>query len=626
MTLVDVDLRVPAASGTDGPAAGYLDCAPTLRRHIDAADDYVVLPQQFTATLVGGKIQLTLAPTTATWVWRITERVPGGIVRYVSVPASGTFEYGDLADVDPDTLNPTTPVIPAYQALLDAKAPLASPTFTGNVTVPKLSLGLGVADRAVPSIAIFTLSTADLVDVEIDMVGHVRDTVFNGSWYTSASVVINASGGTAAWSVGGQAANIAATASAATVQTALQALSSVGAGNLTVTGGPGAAGGGTPYIVTYAPKYIAADAFLPLTLNAASLTGGAATAAITWTNNWGDKTGILFGENGYHVTGTAPGDGNGIAVLYGGLFEVDQKSNGTIGKMIGSSAEASWSGANAGGVVESIISMQVNSPLHKDGALPYNGTATSAYALLVKGVQRTRTFTTGATTSGSPTLTWPSGQFVSTDTGKVITGAGIPANTYIAAILGATSVTMSNNATATATGATVTIKGTAQATTAYTAHFGNGDVGINGRTTINGWTNEVQLSVVGSNGQTADLQDWWAVGANKVARLTAGGVFSSSNSHVAAEGLSFQTTLGAAGPASEAGVKFGSAGDAAIYRSGVHVITTGPLDVFKTGQNVTGSRPVAATVGKGAQFFDTTLDKPIWSNGTDWKDATGVTV
>jgi hypothetical protein len=46
----------------------------------------------------------------------------------------------------------------------------------------------------------------------------------------------------------------------------------------------------------------------------------------------------------------------------------------------------------------------------------------------------------------------------------------------------------------------------------------------------------------------------------------------------------------------------------------------------QTGAAVTGSRPAASTAGVGAMFYDTTLSKPIWSNGTVWKDATGTTV
>lgn len=33
----------------------------------------------------------------------------------------------------------------------------------------------------------------------------------------------------------------------------------------------------------------------------------------------------------------------------------------------------------------------------------------------------------------------------------------------------------------------------------------------------------------------------------------------------------------------------------------------------------TGSRPAAATAGAGAVIYDSTLGKPIYSNGTNWK-------
>lgn len=41
-------------------------------------------------------------------------------------------------------------------------------------------------------------------------------------------------------------------------------------------------------------------------------------------------------------------------------------------------------------------------------------------------------------------------------------------------------------------------------------------------------------------------------------------------------------------------------------------------------QNVTASRPTSPV--KGQAFYDTTLNKPIWHNGTSWTDATGTTV
>lgn len=38
------------------------------------------------------------------------------------------------------------------------------------------------------------------------------------------------------------------------------------------------------------------------------------------------------------------------------------------------------------------------------------------------------------------------------------------------------------------------------------------------------------------------------------------------------------------------------------------------------------SRPEAASVPVGSQIYDTTLNKPLWSDGTSWRDAAGSTV
>jgi len=47
---------------------------------------------------------------------------------------------------------------------------------------------------------------------------------------------------------------------------------------------------------------------------------------------------------------------------------------------------------------------------------------------------------------------------------------------------------------------------------------------------------------------------------------------------------------------------------------------------LRTGASSTGTRPSAVTVGSGATYFDTTLVKPIWSDGTVWRDAAGTAV
>jgi hypothetical protein len=48
------------------------------------------------------------------------------------------------------------------------------------------------------------------------------------------------------------------------------------------------------------------------------------------------------------------------------------------------------------------------------------------------------------------------------------------------------------------------------------------------------------------------------------------------------------------------------------------------LIVNKT--TTTGGRPSAASSGVGAQVYDTTLNKPIWSDGSNWRDAAGTVV
>lgn len=47
---------------------------------------------------------------------------------------------------------------------------------------------------------------------------------------------------------------------------------------------------------------------------------------------------------------------------------------------------------------------------------------------------------------------------------------------------------------------------------------------------------------------------------------------------------------------------------------------------IKANAMAAGSRPSASTAGVGAQVYDTTLSKPIWSDGTVWRDAMGTAV
>jgi len=69
-----------------------------------------------------------------------------------------------------------------------------------------------------------------------------------------------------------------------------------------------------------------------------------------------------------------------------------------------------------------------------------------------------------------------------------------------------------------------------------------------------------------------------------------------------------------------------AAQDTQLSRVAAGVLAVGLDDCLRTGRNVTGSRPAADAAGQGAQFYDTTLSKPVWSDGTNWRDAAGTVV
>ena len=92
---------------------------------------------------------------------------------------------------------------------------------------------------------------------------------------------------------------------------------------------------------------------------------------------------------------------------------------------------------------------------------------------VLTGQRGTYSFTDGATTNGSPTLTSASGGgFVTALVGATITGTGIPNGTTVIAVGGLTSLTMSANATATASGVTVTITRSSVQDLLYWKHRG----------------------------------------------------------------------------------------------------------------------------------------------------------
>ena len=73
-----------------------------------------------TSYRVGETVELE--PTTTEVKALFVERTSNGVHRrWVDIPdVVGPINYLDLVDIDPDTLDPTTPVVPVYQAMFDA--------------------------------------------------------------------------------------------------------------------------------------------------------------------------------------------------------------------------------------------------------------------------------------------------------------------------------------------------------------------------------------------------------------------------------------------------------------------------------------------------------------------------
>ncbi len=77
-----------------------------------------------------------------------------------------------------------------------------------------------------------------------------------------------------------QTANISATASPGEVQTALEAIPSIGTGNVEVEGGPGDAEGTNPYVITFNGKFADTNVRKITTTNV-SLTGGSPSTSVS---------------------------------------------------------------------------------------------------------------------------------------------------------------------------------------------------------------------------------------------------------------------------------------------------------------------------------------------------------
>ncbi len=111
------------------------------------------------------------------------------------------------------------------------------------------------------------------------------DSVANNAFEVNErqSVKVDATGGSYKLKFGGKTTGaIAAIATAKAVREALEALESIGAGNIDVTGGPGNAGGTLPYYVTFKGTLKGQNVAL-IEVVEEETTGGAGTVTVTTT-------------------------------------------------------------------------------------------------------------------------------------------------------------------------------------------------------------------------------------------------------------------------------------------------------------------------------------------------------
>lgn len=158
MTLVHFHLADAEGRGLDGGVS----LVPT--RRVTVADA-IRLPVAQTVKLDKGEATAEVMPSTTQWVWRVSELVAGGIVRYVEVPDKESAEYSGLVDVDPATLDQSSETVAAWetvtraaQAVLDQIGSIDDKVARAESSAQAAKAGGGVAVGWPPNVS--TGSTA----------------------------------------------------------------------------------------------------------------------------------------------------------------------------------------------------------------------------------------------------------------------------------------------------------------------------------------------------------------------------------------------------------------------------------------------------------------------------------
>jgi hypothetical protein len=142
------------------------------------------------------------------------------------------------------------------------------------------------------------------------------------------SVAVSATGGEFTLVLGGLSTeSIPFDASAATVESELEALSTIGAGNVSVSGGPADSGGASPYLITFKGDLDGVDV-AEMTADATLLSGGASTATMTTVNGLNNLT--YLGGGGEDVRGVIGASDDGRYVYYLAVTTIYLWHDGTV--------------------------------------------------------------------------------------------------------------------------------------------------------------------------------------------------------------------------------------------------------------------------------------------------------
>ena len=157
-------------------------------------------------------------------------------------------------------------------------------TFSGTLDISAFTEGTHYPDGYIPS-------GVGLRDLGGGMYGPA-----SGAVNEVQSITVDGTGGTWTITIAGETTtDLDFDATATEVQDALEALVNIEDGDVTVTGGPGDAGGTNPYVLTFGGN-LGGDN-VPAVTTADSLTGGAGTAVVGTTtggSSTGDPAGYLF--------------------------------------------------------------------------------------------------------------------------------------------------------------------------------------------------------------------------------------------------------------------------------------------------------------------------------------------